>query len=154
MTEGILEIHGNWKYMRCSNESGSCESKNHFFNFPKLPSHEDLAHNLVHVPSCNFCGSVMKPHTMLFDEMYREEFYRVESAMEHLKEADTVMLIGTAWYTSLAMHIVTDALWKRKNLIDVNPQSQLSKVSFLRNVCCLQGNAENVLPELVGSDQF
>jgi NAD-dependent SIR2 family protein deacetylase len=25
-TEGVLEIHGNWKYMRCSNDKGKCKS--------------------------------------------------------------------------------------------------------------------------------
>jgi len=41
-TEGLLKIHGNWKYMRCSNETGACPSGNRFYNFPKLPTLEEI----------------------------------------------------------------------------------------------------------------
>jgi len=49
-TEGVLEIHGNWLYMRCSNESGHCPSNNHFYNFPKIPTKDELIRGDFCVP--------------------------------------------------------------------------------------------------------
>jgi NAD-dependent SIR2 family protein deacetylase len=42
-TDGILEIHGNHLFMRCSNEIGNCSSENNFYDFPELPSDEEIA---------------------------------------------------------------------------------------------------------------
>jgi hypothetical protein len=46
--------------MRCSNENGQCDSENHFYDFPDLPSEEDIQNNNIEVPQCKSCGSLMK----------------------------------------------------------------------------------------------
>ena len=68
-TDGIYEIHGNVRYMRCSNEE--CDAK----FFPAV-SREEAKKAL---PKCKDCQSIMKPHCMFFDEFYQERFYRDKS---------------------------------------------------------------------------
>jgi NAD-dependent SIR2 family protein deacetylase len=58
-TEGVMEIHGNWKYMRCSNEE-DCPSDNHFHNIPSLPHVGELESDSFNVPTCPHCQAIMK----------------------------------------------------------------------------------------------
>lgn len=67
----------------------------------------------------------MKPHTMLFDEYYQERFYRNETVEKALLNADTLLLVGTAFYTTLASRIVRNAVFKRMNIVEVNLESHL-----------------------------
>ena len=96
-TEGVLEIHGNWRFMRCLDEQ-NCVSRNNFYKTPvPLPPLKDVEDGNFEMPKCKFCGSVMKPHTMLFDERYSEKYYRVDSVNQALSQSnyDTLVIVGT-----------------------------------------------------------
>jgi hypothetical protein len=41
------------------------------------------------------------------------------------------MLVGTAFYTTLAKRIVTQSLWKGVKVIEINKESSLGKLSKL-----------------------
>ena len=47
---------------------------------------------------------------MLFDEFYTESLYRIDSVMSSLQKADTLLVIGTAFYTTLSSRIVNHAI--------------------------------------------
>jgi len=94
-TPHVIEVHGNVKYMHCSNEEKEC-SKN-FYLSPSLACVKDFAD---HVPLCHECGAWMKPHCMFFDESYSEHFYRVETINAFLEEGiDCLIVVGTALAT-------------------------------------------------------
>lgn len=57
---------------------------------------------------------------MLFDEYYQERFYRNKSVEESLEGTDTLLLVGTAFYTTLANRIVRTAVMKGKQVIEIN----------------------------------
>ena len=65
-TDEVIEVHGNGAFMRCFD---FCDKK-----WYKIPTREEVKANGI--PKCRECGNLMKPHKMLFDERYSEEFYR------------------------------------------------------------------------------
>ena len=75
----IYEIHGNVRYMHCSDEEEDHSSKLH----PSPTLEEAEAYKAIHdsilVPKCQLCQKIMKPHCMFFDESYCERFYRYET---------------------------------------------------------------------------
>ena len=70
-TPYLLEMHGNVRYMHCSDEDKECSTV-----FYKAPELHEVADRTNHVPECPSCGFPMKPHAMFFDESYSEHYYR------------------------------------------------------------------------------
>ena len=77
--------------MHCSNEESKCSHK--FYKIPKSQSH---------VPKCSECGCNMRPHSMLFDEAYNDQFYKVSTVRELMVKCDAIIVAGTALETTLA----------------------------------------------------
>jgi len=123
-TPHVYEIHGNVKYMHCSNEEEECERV--FYKAPTLDQVPDITN---HVPKCEKCGSNMKPHCMFFDESYSEHFYRNESVHSFMNEKmDCLIVVGTALATGLANRIVNKALDKLDcPVIEVNLESSINR---------------------------
>ena len=93
--------------MHCSDENSDHSSK--FFLGPTLDEVDAFSKNKngdVLVPKCQECGESMKPHCMFFDEAYSERFYRSDTVKEYIKDADCLLIIGTALETSFAKRIV------------------------------------------------
>ena len=61
-TDGVIELHGNTRYMRCLNFCGR--------KWYTSPNRAQVAENGL--PRCQYCDAVMKPHSMCFDETYTE----------------------------------------------------------------------------------
>lgn len=55
---------------------------------------------------CPRCESPLRPHIMFFDETYEETINRCDTIRSFVKEADVVLVIGTALQTGLAFNIV------------------------------------------------
>lgn len=66
-TDGIFELHGNTRYMRCLDFCGE-----QWFVAPTRAQVQEAGGVL---PRCKVCDKVMKPHSMCFDETYSENFY-------------------------------------------------------------------------------
>jgi len=67
--------------------------------------------------------------------------------MKNLDKVDTMLIVGTAFYTTLARNVVTSALWKRINIIEVNRDSILAnKGRFMKNIVSLESKCEEMLP--------
>ena len=112
-TPYLIEMHGNVKYMHCSNETEDCSNK-----FYLAPTLEEVNDRTNHVPKCPECQFPMKPHAMFFDESYNEHYYRHETTkMIENNETDCLIVIGTALATSGARTFVFNTL--RKNDIPV-----------------------------------
>lgn len=94
--------------------------------------------------------TLSRPHTMLFDEYYQEKFYRIESAMSALEKTDTLLIVGTAFYTALSRGIVYESIKKRINIIEINKELQLNKAKWiLPSILQIEGNSETILPALI-----
>jgi NAD-dependent deacetylase len=104
-TPHLYEIHGNVFYMHCSDEE--VEHSKIFYRCPKLVDVKDKTN---HVPRCKECDKPMKPHSMFFDESYSEHYYRKETVDEFYKDADCLIVVGTALATTFALKIVVELL--------------------------------------------
>lgn len=60
---------------------------------------------------------------MFFDESYSEHYYRKETVDTFYKEADVLIVIGTALQTAYAMKIVVETLAEEKPVIEINMES-------------------------------
>ena len=86
-TPYVYEVHGNVRYMHCSNEQES-----HARVFHMMPSLEEFEAARAHsentdfclVPQCTLCGAPMKPHVLCFDEKYNEHYYRNETVKSYV----------------------------------------------------------------------
>ena len=116
----IYEIHGNIGYMHCSNELLSCQNV-----FYPLQRWDKVAKpdSPDYVPKCSVCSSPMKPHTMFFDEMYSEKFYRAETVYKFAEEADCLIVVGTTLLTGMASNIASAFVFAGKPIIEVNLSS-------------------------------
>ena len=68
----------------------------------------------------------MKPHCMFFDETYSEHYYRETTVVNYLKNADCLIVVGTALATNFAKRIVFDMLEKEHPVIEVNLESAIN----------------------------
>jgi NAD-dependent SIR2 family protein deacetylase len=65
-----------------------------------------------------------------------------------LKNTDTVLLVGTAFYTSLAARIVKHAIFNRLNIVEVNLETQL-KLNDVIKAVSIEASADTILSKLV-----
>jgi len=70
---------------------------------------------------------------MLFDEYYSEELYRIDSVMTSLHKADTLLVIGTAFYTTLSARIVDHAIQKGLSIVEVNKRLEMNDLPGRKN---------------------
>ena len=111
-TDGVLEIHGNLKYMRCFKEC--C------FDIYSVPPRDPDLSLEDQIPKWKSCGDLMRPHILWFDESYTDQLYKlndVKNAME--SDVDALIVVGTALATSLAFKIVKETLKKDILTIDI-----------------------------------
>jgi len=116
-TPYVYEMHGNVRYMHCSDEDKECSTK--FYNAPHL---SEVVDKTNHVPLCKECGKPMKPHCMFFDECYSEKYYRDVTVrdIEELK-MDCLIVVGTALATGGAKRIVMKTLERMEiPVIEIN----------------------------------
>ena len=132
----VYEIHGNTHYMHCSDESEEHSKK--FYRCPSLEefnaafeaspekevtSEEGFTQSWCLVPRCEVCGAPMKPHSMFFDEIYSEHYYRKDTVMNFVEDADVLIVVGTALATNLAKQIVCKLINQELPVIEVNMES-------------------------------
>jgi len=141
-TSYVIEMHGNVKYMHCSDEEKDCSRV--FYLAPKLDQISDRTNC---VPRCTVCEAPMKPHAMFFDECYNERYYRFNTTTDiEYDLMDCLIVIGTALATSGARAIVHKTLTTRQHIpvIEVNMEPQC-KVGWALNVT---EKSETALPKM------
>ena len=141
--ETTIELHGN-KKMRCSDE---CWLRNNN-EVPKLtviPENAKFPEDLT----CPDCGSMMRPHVLLFDEAYSQELYRSEEAHDFATEADLVITVGCSAVVPVAQILANYAVVHDAVVIDVNPgDGPLGDLADQQGVR-FRGAAGVVMPKLV-----
>jgi len=64
---------------------------------------------------------------MFFDETYSEHYYRKDTVMNFVDQADCLVVVGTALATNLAKNIVSKLLNKELPAIEINMESAISR---------------------------
>ena len=120
--------------MHCEDEEKECSKK--IFKAPTLADAEKFAEEankkndikITLVPTCEVCGNNMKPHSMFFDESYSEHYYRYKTVSDFVKEADCLIVVGTALQTGFAQNIVKTLLVKEDApVIEVNLETSIGR---------------------------
>jgi len=141
--EKCIELHGD-KRMRCSDE---CWLRNND-GVPKLADIPEKA-KFPEDLTCPDCGYIMRPHVLLFDEVYSQELYRSEEAHDFAQEADLVITVGCSAVVPVAQILANYAVVNDAVVIDVNPgDGPLAGLAEQQGVR-LQGAAGVVMPKLV-----
>ncbi|CDW73232.1 nad-dependent deacetylase [Stylonychia lemnae] len=90
-TSQVYEIHGNIKYMHCTNEDKDC-----CMNFIRTPSSTEFeSEDKRLVQKCKYCDSLMRPHLLFLDEKYNQKYYKAKNAYEFMRDKmDCLILVG------------------------------------------------------------
>lgn len=142
-SENLIELHGN-KQMRCSDE---CWLRNNeeVAKLYDIPENAQFPDDLT----CPDCGYMMRPHVLLFDEMYTQELYRSEEAQSWAENADLVISVGCSAVVPIAQILANFAVQNGAMVIDVNPgKGPMSELAEQTGVY-LQGTAGAVMPKLM-----
>jgi NAD-dependent SIR2 family protein deacetylase len=83
---------------------------------------------------------------MLFDEFYTESLYRNESVMTSLQKADTLLVIGTAFYTTLSSRIVNHAIQAGLKIVEVNKRLEMEEMPGRKDFIQVNGCAAEIIP--------
>jgi len=139
-----VEIHGNGRYMRCSDECW-LRNNNEMPKFTEIPKDAKFPEDLT----CPDCGFMMRPHILLFDEMYSQELYRSDEAQIFAEEADLVITVGCSGGVPVAQILANYAVMRDAIVIDVNPDpGPLSNLAEQTGIW-LRGRSGIVVPKLV-----
>ena len=127
-SEGVIELHGNIRRIKCSAEGLVVE-----------PEGTDAA-----PPVCPNCGALLRPDVVWFGEML--PVAALEAASEATSACDVFLSIGTSSLVFPAAALPYEALENGAILVEVNP-GETPLTSHADHA--LRGMAGEVLPELL-----
>lgn len=105
-----IEIHGALGFYRCSNEE-CVLSRVGGVNVGNLS---------IIPPRCRDCGGFVLPMALFFDESYTcHSFFRFDEAKTWLKEADSVVFVGTSLSVGITKHAVEQSRGKHAFFFNV-----------------------------------
>jgi NAD-dependent deacetylase len=141
-SERLIEIHGRHDLFVCSDAFCSRGRS-------AVPGFDlnNLAGGDGDVPGCNVCGAPLRPHVLLFDEMYDSQpAYRAREARTWLNDADVVVFCGTSFSVGITAMAVQAARYSQALMVNVNPVAvaDAADLGFIN----LQGKSEELLPAL------
>jgi NAD-dependent deacetylase len=126
-TPDPIELHGSLWRVRCT-ECGN---------------ERTITEPIEGLPTCAECGALERPGVVWFGEELPYEPF--ELALDALRQADVVLVVGTSGVVQPAASLVEVARARGATVIDVNPEA----VPGGRNRIALAGPAGVVLPSLV-----
>ena len=136
-TNGVLEIHGNVFYMRWLKEWTK--------DILTMPQRNQELEIEEQIPKWENCGSIMRPHTLWFDETYWDEYYKLNSVRKVIESnVDALIVVGTTLSTALAFRIVKECLKRDILTIEVNLEPKINSGHWVQTIEW----AESALPLL------
>jgi NAD-dependent deacetylase len=128
-SRNIIELHGNMWKVRCT----WCGAVT-----------EDLRMDLPKKPTCEACGSLLRPHVVWFGEMLDPMV--LKTAYEAVRSCDLMMVIGTSGTVqpaaSMGAHAKRNGAWVAEINLEPTPYSDVYDIS-------IQGKSGEILPQLV-----
>lgn len=147
--ERTYQVHGNLNYMRCCKE---CSPTVYPIpeGMPKKSRGEDLSIAEWDMLKCPKCGSMTRPHVLLWDEYYDEEHYRFQSSLNSAGKTSLLIVIGTTGSTNLPNQVVANVLRCGGTIIDVNIEANMFSKAALQSPggIFLQGSSGDIVPTL------
>ncbi len=144
-----MQIHGNVSYMRCLKE---CSID--VYSIPdevKGKAREDsfTEYDRKYL-KCPKCGSMSRPHILLFDESYNEHHYHFSSALEAAQATDLLVIVGTAGATNLPNQVAMSVYQEGGVIIDINIEENTFSDMALRSGrgFFIQEPSGSALPEI------
>lgn len=153
LVKNLFLIHGDLRYMRCSEE---CTRE--LFEIPrvliakkrsrKTPILVEETELLV----CPNCQSETRPHVLWFDEYYNEHQYHLHTVLRIAKETGLLFITGTSGATNLPQMVVENTIKRQGVVIDINPNENLfsEKLDRLKNGYSVKAKSSAALTELRG----
>lgn len=129
----VLALHGSVNYIRHHDNNENAPKR--LYQYPE--SYDDDTMPLID-------GQPSRPHTLLFDENYNEEFYRCETVGNFARECDCLVVVGTALETNMALRLVSSAVSRKITVIEINPDPCIIADGVLQ----LKGTSEQFLQEM------
>jgi NAD-dependent deacetylase len=116
------QIHGNIDFMRCLHECAP--------DPVPLPEAVDvrwdrgrpLGERERALLLCPRCAGPARPHVLWFDEVYDEEHFRFESALEAAARTPLLVVVGTTGATNLPLHVGAMVARRRVPMVVINPE--------------------------------
>lgn len=140
----LIKVHGTSDRFRCSRSgcalgapSGSIPGDEvDLSTFIKNPGRETL-------PRCPKCGSLIRPHVLLFDELYDEHTdYRFGEVRRAAERAALTLFAGTSFSVGVTELILREALGWRTPVVSIDPAA----APPVRGVTAVRAAAEEILP--------
>lgn len=149
-TDRTFQIHGNLNYMRCTKP---CSNKLHFIpdKFPSIQRGENPTASDWEMLKCPECGADTRPHALLWDEYYNEEWYRWKSSMTIANNTELLIVVGTTGSTNLPNQIANMVMGNNKTIIDINIVENLFSNMAINSVngFLLKQPSSKALPDIV-----
>ncbi len=119
-----FEIHGNIEYRRCS---AACTDQVFPIpdEIPAISREESLPSFAWQLLTCPQCGKMTRPHVLLWDESYNEEYYRFQSTLALAQRTDLLIIVGTEGATNLPNQMAHQVAASNGTIIDINIQRNL-----------------------------
>jgi NAD-dependent deacetylase len=144
----LAKVHGFGDRARCSREECRLSATTtvaivelDFADFDRAPRVEAI-------PRCHHCGGVMRPHVLLFDELYTShDDYRWSRVEEACESVGLVIAVGTSFSVGVTEFVRTEARRRGAPMFIIDPaaRSGFAEVGTMH----LRRNAEELLPLVV-----
>ena len=140
-SKNITEIHGSRANIRCV----SCE-----FKAPRVElesrilklSCSEKSNSLP--PSCQHCGGVMKPDTVMFGEPIPSSV--LEECVVQANKSDCILMVGTSATVYPAASFPQEIKSRGGKIIELNPaETSLTEISDIS----IRGSTSSTIPDLV-----
>lgn len=130
--EKTMQIHGNVSYMRCLKE---CTPEVYPIpeEVPGKAKEDPFTEYDRQYLRCPRCGSMSRPHILLFDESYNEHHYHFHSALEAAQKTDLLIIVGTAGATNLPNQVAMAVYQQGGTIIDINIEENTFSDMALRS---------------------
>jgi NAD-dependent deacetylase len=140
----LIKVHGTSNRLRCSrigcalgSPSGSIPGDEvDLASFLRDPRSETL-------PRCPRCGSLLRPHVLLFDELYDEHMdYRFGEVRRAAERSALTLFAGTSFSVGVTELVLREALGWRVPVVSIDPAA----APPVPGVMAVRTAAEEILP--------
>ncbi|MEZ4989359.1 MAG: Sir2 family NAD-dependent protein deacetylase [Saprospiraceae bacterium] len=120
--DNLFLIHGDLRYMRCSEE---CTRE--LFEIPHRILKKEWSKDTpilfedIEELICPYCGEMTRPHVLWFDEYYNDHQYYLSKVLKISKETGLLFVVGTSGATTLPRIVVENTASRQGVIVDINP---------------------------------
>ena len=145
--EATYQVHGNLNFMRCF---GQCASDLYPVpeTIPKIARGEELPESEWERLKCPKCGTMARPHVLLWDEYYDEKYYRFESSLRDAAKTSLLVIVGTTGSTNLPNRVAASVMHFGGTIIDIDIEENVFSKAALQTPggLFLKGKSAEILP--------